>query len=206
MHAIVHAINAALSNVGNTLYYTEPVEANPVSYVESLRELCADMDAGKVDTLLMVGVNPVYDAPHDFDFTNKLLQSAQHRAAEHAFRRDRAACEVARRRVALPRNLGRCARVRRYCQRDPAADRAAVLHALGARCDRGVQRQAGNYRVRRGARPVESDESGGDFREILAQDPERRFRGQLGVLADQRERQGEYRKPARAAGRGRRSA
>ena len=74
MHAIVHAINAALSNVGNTLYYTDPVEAKPVSYVESLRELCADMDAGKVDTLLMVGVNPVYDAPHDFDFVNKLLK------------------------------------------------------------------------------------------------------------------------------------
>ena len=72
VHAIAHAINAALSNVGNTLYYTEPVEANPVSYVESLRELCADMDAGKVDTLLMVGVNPVYDAPHDFDFASKL--------------------------------------------------------------------------------------------------------------------------------------
>jgi MoCo/4Fe-4S cofactor protein with predicted Tat translocation signal len=34
VHAIVHAINAALSNVGNTLYYTDPVEANPVSYVE----------------------------------------------------------------------------------------------------------------------------------------------------------------------------
>src|SRR5579864_4643182 len=30
------------------------------------------MDAGKVDTLLMIGVNPVYDAPHDFDFTSKL--------------------------------------------------------------------------------------------------------------------------------------
>ncbi|HEX3120083.1 MAG TPA: TAT-variant-translocated molybdopterin oxidoreductase [Candidatus Acidoferrum sp.] len=72
VHAIVHAINASLSNVSNTLYYTDPVEANPVSYIESLRELCADMDAGKVDTLLMIGVNPVYDAPHDFDFTSKL--------------------------------------------------------------------------------------------------------------------------------------
>ena len=74
VHAMAHAINASLSNVGNTLYYTDPVEANPVSYVESLRELCADMDAGKVDTLVMIGVNPVYDAPHDFDFTNKLLK------------------------------------------------------------------------------------------------------------------------------------
>jgi Fe-S-cluster-containing dehydrogenase component len=30
------------------------------------------MHAGKVDTLLILGVNPVYDAPHDWDFTAKL--------------------------------------------------------------------------------------------------------------------------------------
>jgi MoCo/4Fe-4S cofactor protein with predicted Tat translocation signal len=72
VHALAHAINAALGNVGTTLYYTEPVEANPTNHLESLRDLCADMDAGKVDTLLMLGVNPVYDAPHDWDFTAKL--------------------------------------------------------------------------------------------------------------------------------------
>ena len=72
VHALAHAINAALGNVGATLYYTEPVEANPVNQLESFTELCADMDAGKVETLVMFGSNPVYDAPHDFDFTSKL--------------------------------------------------------------------------------------------------------------------------------------
>jgi molybdopterin-containing oxidoreductase family iron-sulfur binding subunit len=72
VHALAHAINAALGNVGSTLYYTEPVEANPVNQAESFTELCADMDAGRVDTLLIFGSNPVYDAPHDFDFTSKL--------------------------------------------------------------------------------------------------------------------------------------
>jgi MoCo/4Fe-4S cofactor protein with predicted Tat translocation signal len=72
VHALAHAINAALGNVGTTLYYTEPVEANPTNHLESLRELCADMDAGKVNTLLILGVNPVYTAPHDWDFTTKL--------------------------------------------------------------------------------------------------------------------------------------
>jgi MoCo/4Fe-4S cofactor protein with predicted Tat translocation signal len=72
VHALAHAINAALGNVGTTLYYTEPVETNPVNQLESFRELCADMDAGKVETLLIFGSNPVYDAPHDFDFTSKL--------------------------------------------------------------------------------------------------------------------------------------
>jgi len=72
VHALAHAINTALGNVGTTLYYTEPVEANPVNQLESFTELCADMDAGKVDTLLIFGSNPVYDAPHNFDFTSKL--------------------------------------------------------------------------------------------------------------------------------------
>ena len=72
VHALAHAINAALGNVGTTLYYTEPVEAEPVNQLESLRELCAEMDTGKVDLLLILGGNPVYDAPHDFDFVAKL--------------------------------------------------------------------------------------------------------------------------------------
>jgi molybdopterin-containing oxidoreductase family iron-sulfur binding subunit len=74
VHALAHAINAALGAAGNTVYYTEPVETNPVNQLESLRELCADMDAGKVQTLLILGSNPVYDAPHDFDFIAKLRE------------------------------------------------------------------------------------------------------------------------------------
>ncbi len=72
LHALVHEINAALGNVGTTLYYTEPVEARPVNNLESLRELCSDIYDGKVETLLILGVNPVYTAPHDFDFASKL--------------------------------------------------------------------------------------------------------------------------------------
>jgi len=72
VHALVHAINATLGNVGTTLYYTEPVEAHPANHLESLRELCADIDAGKVETLLILGGNPVYNAPHDFDFASKI--------------------------------------------------------------------------------------------------------------------------------------
>jgi molybdopterin-containing oxidoreductase family iron-sulfur binding subunit len=72
VHALAHAINAALGNAGTTVYYTEPVEAEPVNQLESLRELCVDMNAGKVDLLVILGGNPVYDAPHDFDFVTKL--------------------------------------------------------------------------------------------------------------------------------------
>jgi molybdopterin-containing oxidoreductase family iron-sulfur binding subunit len=70
VHALAHAINAALGNAGVTVYYTEPVEANLVSHAESLRDLAADIHKGKVDVLLILGGNPVYDAPHDWAFAN----------------------------------------------------------------------------------------------------------------------------------------
>ena len=71
-HALAHQLNEALGNVGSTVYYTEPVTAAPVSYRESFHDLCAAMARGKVDLLIIVGANPVYDAPHDWDFVNKL--------------------------------------------------------------------------------------------------------------------------------------
>jgi MoCo/4Fe-4S cofactor protein with predicted Tat translocation signal len=75
VHALAHAMNAALGNVGKTVYYTEPIEANPVNELESLRDLLNDINAGKVKLLFMLGGgNPVYDAPADFDFGPALLK------------------------------------------------------------------------------------------------------------------------------------
>jgi MoCo/4Fe-4S cofactor protein with predicted Tat translocation signal len=75
VHALAHAMNAALGNVGKTVYYTETLEANPVNEMESLRDLVNDINASKVDLLLMLGCNnPVYDAPVDFDFGPALLK------------------------------------------------------------------------------------------------------------------------------------
>lgn len=75
VHALAHAMNAALGNVGKSLYYTEPLGGDE-GYLESMRELCSEMYHGKVDLLLILGSNPVYDAPHDFDFVNKLKKVA----------------------------------------------------------------------------------------------------------------------------------
>jgi len=93
VHALAHAINAALGNIGTTLCYTEAVEASPVNHLESLRELCADMDGGKVDTLVMVGVNPVYTAPHDFDFISKLKRVRHSVHVSSHFEETSAYCE-----------------------------------------------------------------------------------------------------------------
>ena len=76
VHALAHAINQALGNVGQTVVYTEPVEANPTDQLASLRQLSEDMDAGKVDTLVMIGTNPVYTAPADFTFGARMSKVA----------------------------------------------------------------------------------------------------------------------------------
>jgi molybdopterin-containing oxidoreductase family iron-sulfur binding subunit len=72
LHLLGHAINAALGNFGATIRAIEPVAAAPASQRQSLAELVADMQAGKVDTLVMLGVNPVYAAPADLDFAGAL--------------------------------------------------------------------------------------------------------------------------------------
>ena len=68
VHVLAHAINHALGNNGATVIYTDPVEAEPTDGIKSLKDLVADMDAGRVRTLLMIGVNPAYNAPADVPF------------------------------------------------------------------------------------------------------------------------------------------
>jgi MoCo/4Fe-4S cofactor protein with predicted Tat translocation signal len=72
VHALAHAMNQALGNVGKTVAYTDPIEGNPTDQQASLRELVADMNAGKVETLMIIGGNPVYSAPADLDFSGAL--------------------------------------------------------------------------------------------------------------------------------------
>ncbi len=72
VHALAHAMNAALGNVGKTVFYTEPVLANTTSQNDSLKDLVSDMRAGKVDLLVIIGGNPVYDGPADFGFADAL--------------------------------------------------------------------------------------------------------------------------------------
>jgi molybdopterin-containing oxidoreductase family iron-sulfur binding subunit len=72
VHALAHAINTALGNVGQTITYTEPVEAEPVDEIASLRELTTDMDRRRVTTLVIIEGNPVYSAPADYEFAKQL--------------------------------------------------------------------------------------------------------------------------------------
>jgi molybdopterin-containing oxidoreductase family iron-sulfur binding subunit len=67
VHLLALAINHHLGNVGHTVLHTSPVEADPVDQVESLRELVDDMRNGQVRMLVIVGGNPAYSAPADFE-------------------------------------------------------------------------------------------------------------------------------------------
>ncbi len=76
VHALAHVINEALGNAGRTVSYTP--EPAPIAGGEgtSLSELTAAMEAGEVDTLLILGGNPVFDAPADLNFGDKLSKVA----------------------------------------------------------------------------------------------------------------------------------
>jgi molybdopterin-containing oxidoreductase family iron-sulfur binding subunit len=65
IHALAHAMNAALGAVGRTVNYVEPLEENPTDQLNELRTLVSEMDAGTVDILVIVGGNPVYTTPAD---------------------------------------------------------------------------------------------------------------------------------------------
>jgi molybdopterin-containing oxidoreductase family iron-sulfur binding subunit len=72
VHALAHAMNSALGAVGNTVIYTDTVEATPQIQTAALKELVDEMNAGKVDLLIILGSNPVYDAPADFAFAKAM--------------------------------------------------------------------------------------------------------------------------------------
>ncbi len=74
VHTIAHALNQTLGNAGQTVLYTDRVEARPVDEIASLAELVADMRSGDVQTLVILDGNPVYDAPADLDFLGALQQ------------------------------------------------------------------------------------------------------------------------------------
>ena len=65
IHALAHAMNAALKNVGTTVNYVAPVEEQPVDQLNDLRTLVNEIDAGAVEILVIVGGNPVYTTPVD---------------------------------------------------------------------------------------------------------------------------------------------
>lgn len=65
VHALCHWINAQL---GAPVDFIAPVDPVGVGHAESLRNLASEVRAGRIETLVMIGANPVHDAPGDLGF------------------------------------------------------------------------------------------------------------------------------------------
>ncbi len=63
-----HMLNTQLGAVGNTVVYTQPIAAIPTEQNTDLRNLVGAMNAGQVKALLILGLNPIYNAPADLSF------------------------------------------------------------------------------------------------------------------------------------------
>ncbi len=83
-HAIAHAINAKLEANGKIVTFIEPTQAGmtgptadmTAAGTASLKTLCDEMNAGKVEALLILGGNPVFNAPADLKFSESLAKVA----------------------------------------------------------------------------------------------------------------------------------
>lgn len=64
VHLLAHAINAALGSVGTTV---ELIEV-PAPISENLPKLAEALNGGQVETLVILGGNPVYNAPADLNW------------------------------------------------------------------------------------------------------------------------------------------
>ena len=74
VHAYVAKVNASLNAVGNTLDYVDDLDRDRPSHVDSIAALAKDMHGGRVPVLVILGGNPVYDAPADLDFAGALAK------------------------------------------------------------------------------------------------------------------------------------
>lgn len=93
LHEWAARMNCVLGNVNSTVHYTIPAEVRPALQLESLRQLANDLREGKVELLFILGGNPVYDAPADFDFPGALQKVPHAIHLSLGFNETSAACE-----------------------------------------------------------------------------------------------------------------
>jgi molybdopterin-containing oxidoreductase family iron-sulfur binding subunit len=76
VHAAVCALNTYLGNTGKTVSYFETKDAALPS-LGSLTTLVSAMKTGAIQTLVVLGGNPVFDAPADLDFASAMAKVPQ---------------------------------------------------------------------------------------------------------------------------------
>lgn len=71
VHALVTAINDALGNTGSTISYRSLEDSEPPDS-EAFAGLVGRMKDGEINDLVILGGNPIYNAPADLNFRNAL--------------------------------------------------------------------------------------------------------------------------------------
>lgn len=74
--ALALEIDSALGAVGRTLAVTEDPEPGRPNHLAAVAELARRLEAGEVDTLIVLGGNPAYDAPADLRFAEAMQRAA----------------------------------------------------------------------------------------------------------------------------------
>ncbi|MBL8600295.1 MAG: TAT-variant-translocated molybdopterin oxidoreductase [Myxococcales bacterium] len=78
VHALAHALNLALGNVGATVRFTPGLQGGDALDMDEAGDIGALAEAlgnGSVQTLLVLGGNPAYDAPSDLEFGQKIARA-----------------------------------------------------------------------------------------------------------------------------------
>jgi molybdopterin-containing oxidoreductase family iron-sulfur binding subunit len=74
VHALGHRLNVLLGNVGATVSYVPDFAADRPTHKDAIAQLAQEMNSGGVDTLLIIGGNPVFNAPADLSFEGALAK------------------------------------------------------------------------------------------------------------------------------------
>ena len=115
-------MNAALGNVGKTVVFHEA----PAPQEGSIAELAQALNAGEVETLVILGGNPVYNAPVELDWAKTQRKAKQVVRLGYYEDETSAVQRLEHARGSLPGVLGRRPDQRRHAGADPAADCAAL--------------------------------------------------------------------------------
>ena len=67
IHALAHAINAKLENIGKSILYTDSIETDFKQKSISLEQVSKKLKAGKIKGIFILGSNPIFTAPKEYE-------------------------------------------------------------------------------------------------------------------------------------------
>ncbi len=94
VHAAVHALNKKLGNAGSTVTYSDVPDADAEGSLDSIKAFAAAASGGEIETLIVLGGNPVYSAPQDLNIDDA-ISSVKNRLHATCFKNETSqACET----------------------------------------------------------------------------------------------------------------